>query len=341
MQLWLINAHGGEAWHLTDLAHSPKQAEWLDKDTIVFSAPEDPALYEMEMKKKKDDSDVIDDADHEPPVRLYKVNVKDGKITRLTTNTDWIERFDISHDGKYVVASHAKSLHYAFDQKAHPIVVIHSLSGGEDKQVFTDLRIRPEGFEWSFDNSGFYMATPFSTDARFMTAGITIVYFFDVMTGKSTQVNLDTENGLGFDLQTIPGGFLALLAAGSHDDFARYAAEKGAAGWTWKRQIISGEPRYEYIEAIDGDVGLKAAREQKPDVIILDLQMPTMNGFTVLQELHADSRTSVTPVIVSTSLNVNAELKARLPAGTRVISKNTISRENVSLFLRDATLGAS
>lgn len=107
------------------------------------------------------------------------------------------------------------------------------------------------------------------------------------------------------------------------------------------RQIISSEPRYEFIEAVDGDVGLQAAREQKPDVIILDLQMPTIDGFSVLQELNADSRTSVTPVIVSTSLNVNAELKARLPAGTRVISKNTISRENVSLFLRDATVGAS
>ncbi|MBR0938828.1 response regulator [Bradyrhizobium jicamae] len=107
------------------------------------------------------------------------------------------------------------------------------------------------------------------------------------------------------------------------------------------RQIISNEPRYEFIEAVDGDDGLKVAREQRPDVIILDLQMPTMDGFTVLQELNADSRTSVTPVIISTSLNVNAELKARLPAGTRVISKNTISRENVSLFLRDATLGAS
>jgi signal transduction histidine kinase/CheY-like chemotaxis protein len=106
------------------------------------------------------------------------------------------------------------------------------------------------------------------------------------------------------------------------------------------RQIISNEPRYEFIEAADGDAGLKTAREQKPDVIILDLQMPTTDGFTVLQELSADSRTSVTPVIVSTSMNVNAELKARLPAGTRVISKNTISRENVSLFLRDATVGA-
>jgi signal transduction histidine kinase len=107
------------------------------------------------------------------------------------------------------------------------------------------------------------------------------------------------------------------------------------------RQIISNEPRYEFIEAIDGDVGLKTAREQNPDVIILDLQMPTVDGFTVLQELGADSRTSVTPVIVSTSMNINAELKARLPAGVRVISKNTISRENVSLFLRDATMVAS
>src|SRR6201996_2785097 len=107
------------------------------------------------------------------------------------------------------------------------------------------------------------------------------------------------------------------------------------------RQIISNEPRYEFIEAVDGDVGLVAAREQHPDVIILDLQMPTMDGFTVLQELTADRRTSVTPIIVSTSMNINAELKARLPAGTRVISKNTISRENVSLFLRDATAGAS
>ena len=62
-----------------------------------------------------------------------------------------------------------------------------------------------------------------------------------------------------------------------------------------------------------------------------------VDGFTVLQELNADQRTSVIPLIISTSLPVDAELKARLPIGTRVISKNLISRENVSLFLRDAT----
>jgi CheY-like chemotaxis protein len=82
---------------------------------------------------------------------------------------------------------------------------------------------------------------------------------------------------------------------------------------------------------------LRQARNEQPDVILLDLQMPNVDGFTVLQELNADKRTTVIPVIVSTSLAVDAELKARLPVGTRVISKNLISRENVSLFLRDAT----
>ena len=241
MQIWLINAHGGEPWALTELAHAPKRLEWLDKDTLIYSAEEDPALYEQELKKKKDDSEIVDDAEHAPPVRLYKMNVKDKKVTRLTTNTDWIEDFGVSPDAKYVAASHAKSLHYTFDQKVRPMVILHDLSGGPDKQLFAELRVRAEGFEWAPDNSGFYMPTPFSSDTRFMTAGITIVYFYDIATGKPTQVNLDSANGLGFNLQTVPGGFVALLAAGSHDDLALYAAENGASGRSWKREAIAGE----------------------------------------------------------------------------------------------------
>jgi dipeptidyl aminopeptidase/acylaminoacyl peptidase len=241
MQIWLIDARGGEPWALTELAHAPKQIEWLDKDTLIYSAEEDPALYEQELKQKKDDSEVVDDAEHEPPVRLYKMNVKDKKITRLTTNTDWIENFGVSRDMKYAVASHAKSLHYQFDQKIRPVVILHDLTNGQEKQILSELRVRSEGFEWAPDNSGFYMATPFSTDARFMTAGIIIVYFYDVASGKGQQANLDWPNGLGFDLQTVPGGFLALLAAGSHEELAFYAAEKDASGWTWKRKTLTGD----------------------------------------------------------------------------------------------------
>ena len=102
------------------------------------------------------------------------------------------------------------------------------------------------------------------------------------------------------------------------------------------RQIIGNEPRYEVLEASNGSDGLRLAKDQRPDVIVLDLNMPNIDGFTVLQELEADQHTSMIPVIVATSLTVNAELKARLPLGTRLISKNLISRENVSLFLREA-----
>ena len=241
MQIWLINPHGGEPWVLTELARAPRQIDWLDKDTIIYSAEEDPALYEQELKKKKDDSEVVDDAEHAAPVRLYKIGVKDKKITRLTTNTDWIASWSVSKDGKFAVASHDKSLHYTFDQKVPPIAVLHNLSDGTEKQIFTEGRVRPFGFEWAADNSGFYALAPFSTDPRFLTATILKAYFYDQASGKATEVPPDWENGFGFGLERAPGGFVAHLAAGSRFEVSRYTAEKSASGWTWRRQSLTGE----------------------------------------------------------------------------------------------------
>ncbi|HKT48471.1 MAG TPA: prolyl oligopeptidase family serine peptidase [Candidatus Acidoferrales bacterium] len=237
MQLWLINPHGGEPWPVTELANPPRRIEWLDKDTIIYSAEEEPTLYAQEIKKKKDDSEVVEDMEHTAPVRLFKVNVKDKKITRLTTNNDWIEDWGVSRDGKYAAASHARSLRYAFDQKTPPVIFLHDLTNGAEKQILTEGRIRAEAFDWAPDSSGFYVATPYSTDARFMTAGIAILYYYDVASGKSQQVNLDWANGLSFALQTVPGGFVAMLAAGSHNEPALYTKD----GDTWKRQMLEGE----------------------------------------------------------------------------------------------------
>jgi signal transduction histidine kinase/CheY-like chemotaxis protein len=105
------------------------------------------------------------------------------------------------------------------------------------------------------------------------------------------------------------------------------------------RQIVGNKSGYEFIEADGGEEGLKLAREKKPDVIILDLQMPTVDGFTVLQQLGLDERTNAIPVVVSTSMTIDSSLRSRLPEHIRLISKNAISRESVSLFLRDAVRG--
>ena len=240
-QIWLMNPHGGEPWALTGLARVPRQIEWLDNETIIYSAQEDPTLYEQELKKKKDDSEIVDDEEHEPPVRLYKVSVKEKKSTRLTTNTDWIEDWAVSRDGKFAVARHAKSLHYEFDQKVQPVTILHNLADGTEKQILTEGRIVPFGFDWAPDDSGFYAVAPYSTDSRFETAHILVAYFYDVSAGKSVQVNLDWPKGLGFGFQAAPGGFIAQLAQGVYNPLARYTAAKDASGWTWKREQISGD----------------------------------------------------------------------------------------------------
>jgi len=241
VQIWLINPYGGEPWVLTELARAPQRIDWLDKDTIIFSAEEDPTLYQQEMKRKKDDSEVVDDTEHAAPVRLYKISVKDKKITRLTTNTDWIGNWAVSKDGKYAVAAHEKSLHYTFDQKVPPVTILHNLADGTEKQIFTGQRIFPRGFEWAPDNSGFYASAPYSTHPKFLTASIELLYFYDLSAGKSAEVPLDWENGLGSGLRTTEDGFVAGLAAGHRFEICRYARSKSGDTWTWKRAPLEGE----------------------------------------------------------------------------------------------------
>ncbi len=241
VQIWLISSRGGEPYALTELARAPRQVDWLDKDTLIFSAEEDPSAYEQAEKKKKDDSEVVDDADHAPPVRLFKISIKDKKITRLTNNTDWIENWAVSKDGKSVAAIHAKSLHYEFDQKVPPIAVLHDLAGGAEKQIFSEGRLRPDAFVWAPDNSGFYAAIPFSNDPKFLTASIELLYFYDLATNNAKQVPLDWENGLGGDLAATKDGFVALLAGGSHYESSHYSREKSGDVWTWKRASLEGD----------------------------------------------------------------------------------------------------
>ncbi|HUL34522.1 MAG TPA: prolyl oligopeptidase family serine peptidase [Candidatus Eisenbacteria bacterium] len=240
-QIWLINPHGGEPYALTELLRAPEQVDWLDGETLMYSAEEDPSAYEQAQNKRKDNSEVADDAAHKPPVRLFKINIRDKKITRLTTNTDWIHDWSVSKDGKYVVAVHAKSLHYTFDQKVPPVTMLHNLTDGTEKAMFTEGRVRPLGFAWTPDSTGFYAAAPYSTDSRFLTASIVLVYFYDVASGKNVQVPLDWENGMGSDLTATSDGFLAGLAAGYRFETAGYTRSKNGDGWSWKRASLEGE----------------------------------------------------------------------------------------------------
>jgi len=241
VQIWLINPFGGEPWSITELPRAPRQIDWLDRETVIFSAPEDATLYAQEMKQKKDDSEVVDDAEHQPPVRLFKIDVKSKKISRLTANTDWIGNWAVAKDGKFVAAVHERSLHYTFDQKTPPLAILHNLGDGTEKRIFSEGRIYPRGFKWLPDSSGFYAWAPYSTHPKFLTATIERVYFYDLAAGQSLQVPLEWENGMGSDLAATEDGFVVGLAAGHRFETSRYARSKAGDGWTWKRAPLAGE----------------------------------------------------------------------------------------------------
>jgi CheY-like chemotaxis protein len=66
------------------------------------------------------------------------------------------------------------------------------------------------------------------------------------------------------------------------------------------RIVLESKP-YEVIVAYDGDDGLRKAREQSPDLIILDVIMPVKDGFSTAEQLKKDAGLKNIPVIMLTS----------------------------------------
>lgn len=60
--------------------------------------------------------------------------------------------------------------------------------------------------------------------------------------------------------------------------------------------------------AYDGKAGLELIRRVRPAAVFLDLQMPVMNGYEVLQALRGDQEVASTPVLMMTALTKNSEL---------------------------------
>lgn len=61
------------------------------------------------------------------------------------------------------------------------------------------------------------------------------------------------------------------------------------------------ESKYKVVTAYDGDAGLKKARSEQPDLILLDIIMPAKDGFHVCKQLKEDSKLAKIPVIILTS----------------------------------------
>ena len=90
-------------------------------------------------------------------------------------------------------------------------------------------------------------------------------------------------------------------------------------------QLLSGmlkERRYRIRAAISGDLALQAARNEPPDLILLDIKMPGMDGYEVCRHLKNDEKLRDIPVIFLSSLDeMKDKVKAFNVGGVDYITK--------------------
>jgi CheY-like chemotaxis protein/two-component sensor histidine kinase len=97
-------------------------------------------------------------------------------------------------------------------------------------------------------------------------------------------------------------------------------------------------PQHAVSEAASGGEAVQRARLEHPDVICLDLLMPDLDGFRVLEQLRNDPATSRIPVVVVTSKHLEPADRDRLRRlGSSVLAKGAVSRDSVLSALREAS----
>ena len=93
---------------------------------------------------------------------------------------------------------------------------------------------------------------------------------------------------------------------------------------------------FKVLNASDGDEGLKFAKAENPDLILLDLILPKKDGFEVLKELKADEKMKDIPVIVLTNLEGVGDVEKALSLGAKTyLVKANYELEDVLKLVRE------
>ena len=120
-------------------------------------------------------------------------------------------------------------------------------------------------------------------------------------------------------------------------------ADDNPGGRELLRAVLEGCP-YKVLEARDGEDAVQQARLHLPDLILLDLHMPKLDGFGVIRELRREPRFEHTPVVALTASAMQGDKEKAMEAGftgylTKPISLPEL-RSAAQRFLGDLAAGA-
>ncbi|MFN2463373.1 MAG: PleD family two-component system response regulator, partial [Candidatus Dormibacteria bacterium] len=105
-------------------------------------------------------------------------------------------------------------------------------------------------------------------------------------------------------------------------------------------RLFARRPRVTVITAMQGSMAIELAREHQPELVILDLHLPDMDGAEVLRRLRTDPRTAAIPVVMLTADATARQRERLLRAGAHAyLTKPVAVRELLALV--DGVLDAS
>ena len=90
------------------------------------------------------------------------------------------------------------------------------------------------------------------------------------------------------------------------------------------RQIVRDllkRTSYRLLEAHDGEAGVAKALEIRPDLILMDIQLPKISGLEAIRRLRAQASTAATPIIAITSFALSGDDKAKEAGATAYLAK--------------------
>jgi threonine synthase len=127
--------------------------------------------------------------------------------------------------------------------------------------------------------------------------------------GWAHKINMPTD---AYE-ETTEEGLLAALSKVGTDRFLHIAiVDDNADVRRLIRRILQTQGNYKLFEASNGKEAIDMISTEIPDLIILDLMMPEMDGFAVMDQLQANPATAQIPVIVVTAKELTAAEKGRL-----------------------------
>ena len=98
------------------------------------------------------------------------------------------------------------------------------------------------------------------------------------------------------------------------------------------RQLLK-PTAYKLIEAYDGEAGVAAALEHRPDLILMDIQLPKISGIEATRKLRAEPATAATPIIAITSFALSGDdQKAKEAGATAYLAKPYSPRDLLKLI---------